>query len=355
MPRNQILFLSLYIKRGNLTNNLLLMNKAFLTILLFSLTFFVSCKDSKELSSFEKMNNKIEESNEINSIKNGTLLDVIYNKAKNDEEFAHNKEIANKVHEISNTFNAYLNDLKKVVKEKESTEYVDELFFNGDDISKEGSEFLNYIENYKSSIISTIALTNPNVVGMVKSTFDIGSIEDRKGKQTNWLTLNYKGFPPVATVVKLSKMQADVKRIETEFYSSLLKVSSKKIRGEDLQSITDKPSLADNSVDTSLEEETADVQDIQNKIEAEASTTSNENIEDTTPVKEEPVVEEVAVKEEVVTKEQPVADAKYHTVKKGETLYRISLKYKVTPDFIKELNGMKNNNLIVGKKIRIAK
>ncbi|HFS67801.1 MAG TPA: LysM peptidoglycan-binding domain-containing protein, partial [Flavobacteriia bacterium] len=136
---------------------------------------------------------------------------------------------------------------------------------------------------------------------------------------------------------------------------SLLKVSSKKIRGEDLQSITDKPSLADNSVDTSLEEETADVQDIQNKIEAEASTTSNENIDDTTPVKEEPVVEEVAVKEEVVTKEQPVADAKYHTVKKGETLYRISLKYKVTPDFIKELNGMKNNNLIVGKKIRIAK
>ena len=324
------------------------MKRAFLTFTLLSFVFFYSCKDKKELSSFEKMNNKIEESNEINSIKNGTLLDVIYNKAKNDEEFARFKETADKVHEISNTFNNYLADLKKVVKEKESTEFVDELFFNGDEISNEGDEFLNYIENYKSSLISTIALTNPDVVGMVKSTFDIGSIEDRKGKQTNWLTLNYKGFPPVATVVKLSKMQADIKRIETEFYSSLLKVKLKQINGERPNAITEKPNLADNSIVT---EDTSDVAEVQKAIEDNAvkTETTTEGVKETP--KENVKTEEVPVKQENAVSK----DGKYHVVQKGETLYRISLKYKVSPEFIRNLNGMKDNTLIVGKKIRIAK
>ena len=295
------------------------------------------------------MNNKIEESNEINSIKNGTLLDVIYNKAKNDEEFARFKETANKVHEISSTFNTYLGDLKKVVKEKKSTEFVDELFFNGNEVSNEGEEFLNYIENYKSSLISTIALTNPDVVGMVKSTFDIGSIEDRKGKQTNWLTLNYKGFPPVATVVKLSKMQADIKRIETEFYSSLLKVKLKNINGDGSESaLTEKPNLADNSIDTAVEESN----DATNTDE----NTTTEEVVSETPVQEEKteVKEEVVQAKEIVTPAEP-ANSKFHVVQKGETLYRISLKYKVSPEFIRNLNGMKDNTLIVGKKIRIAK
>jgi len=321
------------------------MKKAFFTLSMLLFVFFYSCKNKKELSSFEIMNNKIEESNEITSIKNGTLLSVIYNKAKNDEEFAHFKETADKVHEISNTFNNYLSDLKKVVKEKESTEFVDELFFNGDEISKEGNEFLNYIENYKNSLISTIALTNPDVVGMVKSTFNIGSIEDRKGKQTNWLALNYKGFPPVATIVKLSKMQADIKHIETAFYSSLLKVKLKQIDGEGPNTITEKPNLADNSIKTS------DLEEVKNEVDNAAIKTETKTEE----VKETPK-EKVKPKEVSTTQEKGVSKKnKYHVVKKGETLYRISLMYKVTPEYIKKLNGMKDNTLIVGKKIRIAK
>ena len=325
------------------------MKRLFQTIFVLSFVVFYSCKDKKELSSFEVMNNKIEESNEINSIKNGTLLDVIYNKAKNDEEFARFKETANKVHEISNTFNTYLGDLKKVVKEKESTEFVDELFFNGNEVSNEGEEFLNYIENYKSSLISTIALTNPDVVGMVKSTFDIGSIEDRKGKQTNWLTLNYKGFPPVATVVKLSKMQADIKRIETEFYSSLLKVKLKKINGDGSESaITEKPNLADNSIDSTVIES--------NDTANTNKDTTTEEVVTETSVQEEKAKEEIVPTKEVetTTPAEPT-NSKFHVVQKGETLYRISLKYKVSPEFIRNLNGMKDNTLIVGKKIRIAK
>ncbi len=305
-------------------------------ILFFSLIAIISCKQKGELSSFEIMNNKIEESNEINSIKNGTLLDVIYNKAKNDEEFAHYKATADKVHQISDTFYNYLNDLKLVVKEKKSTQFVDELFFNNNEITAEGEEFLNYIENYKSSLISTIVLTNPDVVGMIKSTFDIGTIEDRKGKQTNWLTLNYQGFPPVATVVKLSKMQSDIKRIETEYYSSILKVKLKQIKGDGSDMIKDKPNVADNSLVNESQDNNT------NTSETTLKETISEKVKEETPKKK--VIEKAVV-----------GTNKFHIVKKGETMYQISKKYGIPTTAIKKLNGMTNNNLRVGQKIRVAK
>ncbi len=307
-------------------------------ILFFTLITIVSCKQKGELSSFEIMNNKIEESNEINSIKNGTLLDVIYNKAKNDEEFTRYKATADKVHQISNTFYSYLNDLKAVVKEKKSTEFVDELFFNNNEVTAEGEEFLNYIENYKSSLISTVVLTNPDVVGMIKSTFDIGSIEDRKGKQTNWLTLNYQGFPPVATVVKLSKMQSDIKRIETEYYSSVLKVKLKQIKGDGSDMIKNKPNVADNSLANKTQDNT------------------NTSVEETAvKEKKQPTTVKTTKKTTKDVVNKTTKKRKFHIVQKGETMYKISKKYGVPTTVIKKLNGMTNNNLRVGQKIRVAK
>ena len=42
-----------------------------------------------------------------------------------------------------------------------------------------------------------------------------------------------------------------------------------------------------------------------------------------------------------------------HTIKKGETLYAISIKYKVTVNEIKKWNNLKSNVLYIGQKIKI--
>ena len=184
-----------------------------------------------------------------------------------------------------------------------------------------------------------MVLTNPDVVGMIKSTFDIGSIEDRKGKQTNWLTLNYQGFPPVATVVKLSKMQADIKRIETEYYSSVLKVKLKKIKGDGSDMIKEKPKVADNSLNTekTIVEPNPEVDDNKAKTKKD----------------EAKKIEKLPTKEK--TNDTTTNQVKFHTVKKGETMYQISRKYKISTSLIKKLNGMTNNNLLVGQRIKVAK
>ncbi|MBO7540650.1 MAG: LysM peptidoglycan-binding domain-containing protein, partial [Bacteroidales bacterium] len=44
-----------------------------------------------------------------------------------------------------------------------------------------------------------------------------------------------------------------------------------------------------------------------------------------------------------------------HTVKSGENLYRIALKYNTTVDKIKKDNNLKNDNIAVGRKLVIKK
>ena len=42
-----------------------------------------------------------------------------------------------------------------------------------------------------------------------------------------------------------------------------------------------------------------------------------------------------------------------YTVKKGDTLYSISKKHKISVDDIMKKNNLKNNNLIIGQKLKI--
>lgn len=52
-------------------------------------------------------------------------------------------------------------------------------------------------------------------------------------------------------------------------------------------------------------------------------------------------------------KAQPTAKPKTHKVVKGETLSKISRKYKVSIDAIKKANGLRDNNIRVGQRIKI--
>jgi N-acetylmuramoyl-L-alanine amidase len=44
-----------------------------------------------------------------------------------------------------------------------------------------------------------------------------------------------------------------------------------------------------------------------------------------------------------------------HVVKRGESLYTISKKYKVSIDSIKEANSIKNDDLKIGQRLKIQK
>ncbi|OOS00170.1 N-acetylmuramoyl-L-alanine amidase [Haemophilus paracuniculus] len=46
-------------------------------------------------------------------------------------------------------------------------------------------------------------------------------------------------------------------------------------------------------------------------------------------------------------------NASYHVVEQDQTLYSIARMYKTTPEKLSELNGIKNNHIVVGKKLKL--
>ena len=55
----------------------------------------------------------------------------------------------------------------------------------------------------------------------------------------------------------------------------------------------------------------------------------------------------------VIIKDSP--NASYHVVLAGETLYRISVKYNISVDKLKQLNNLPDNTISVGQKIILKK
>lgn len=87
---------------------------------------------------------------------------------------------------------------------------------------------------------------------------------------------------------------------------------------------------------------------VENKKAEEKKSSTKEKVK-----KEEPKKEE---KKEAVKKETPKTinpNATYHVVGQDETLYSIARMYKTTPEKLSELNGIKNNKIVVGKKLKL--
>ena len=329
-------------------------------LLLFILLGQYSCKENNEtILKFSENNKKIEDSNENRNIKNESFLDIIRIQAEKDNNLIARKQIANQVHRIGDDFYKYISDLKIVIKNKNSKKYVNELFFNGDDITSEGQEFLMNIKNYRDSMNKAIGSTNPLIIGMVNNNFNTSVIEDRRGLKTNWLALNFKDLDPIVSITELSRMQSDIRRIETQYLAALLgvKLNSKKKIIEELKQNTDKQ-ISENTNLVGEEDKTVSYVNLDSSIDNNIK----EKKEDVEVVKEEPVVEKkVKTKPKEVKKivpktireDKPSNVKKYHIVKSGENMYRISLKYKTTISNIQKLNGMNNNNLVRGQKLRV--
>ena len=333
-----------------------MINRVFIVI--FILLLSVSCSENKDtLTSFALNNKKIEDSNENLNIKNESFLEAIYIQAEKNDELIDRKETAKKVHAIGIDLYEYIEDLKIAIKKKNTTKFVDELFFNGEEITSEGKEFLMYIKNYRESIYATLNNSNPRIVGMVNNNFNLTVIEDRRGQKTNWLNLNFKGFPPIISIIKLSTMQADIRRIETQYLAELLGVKLKAKPKKSIDKIkiaTDKQISKNSQQDLDLKKDKTPIKGdevaVENKKEDEI------NIYDNIDKKEDITKAVKKDKPKKVTKTKPkkvAATKKTHTVKAGENLYRISLKYKIPLKKLKKLNGMSNNNVVEGQVLKV--
>lgn len=191
---------------------------------------------SKEvLSAFGLMNEKLTESNEATSLRNDSFMANLEQKATDQpEKYVSLKSKADQIDVLAKKFDSYLEDLKGKMTATvddatdyeimDKGDYLDENFFKGDKLKPEGEEFLAQIASYRDGVSSILAneAGMENVVKDVQKKFSTEDVRNRDNVKQSWLDYHYKGFPLVASLTKMTQLQADIKTTESEVLSSML-------------------------------------------------------------------------------------------------------------------------------------
>ena len=191
---------------------------------------------SKEvLSAFGLMNEKFVESNSAASARNLAFMEGL--DAKVEEQPAKYRPLkaqADQIEQLASNFNNYIADLKsQMVSGLEDAKTMKlwtkgislmSIFSLGDNLKPEGEEFVNQMNTFREGVTTALA-SNPDMAAIiddVNKKFNTDPVENRDGIEVDWLEYNYKHFPLIASVTKLTSLQSDVKTTQSEVLSSML-------------------------------------------------------------------------------------------------------------------------------------
>ncbi|TRX42206.1 type IX secretion system motor protein PorM/GldM [Flavobacterium restrictum] len=196
---------------------------------------------SKEvMSAFGLMNEKFEGSNTAAEASNTQMLVGLDAKAAEaGGEFAQAAITAHKVEAISKTFYGYLSGIKADVlkgteidketgklpyEDMDKGENIDNLWFSPAGYSAKGKEVIATVEKYKADMKAVLGNNKKlaPILEEVNSKFNLADVKNKDGQMIPVLEYQFKGFPAVASLAKVSAWQNDVKISETEVYNTLL-------------------------------------------------------------------------------------------------------------------------------------
>ncbi len=191
---------------------------------------------SKEvLSAFGLMNERLTEANQSTEQRNAAYMAGLVEKASEQpEKYVPLKEKAEQVNALSNEFDQYLGAIKAelmgTVKEDDYNNYevmdkadfLNQKFFSGDNLTPEGQEFVSNINKYREGVIAIVGEDFSSITADVNKKFSTEEETRRDGVKVEWLKYHYEGFPMIASVTKLTQMQADVKATNSEVLSAML-------------------------------------------------------------------------------------------------------------------------------------
>ncbi|WP_047544766.1 gliding motility protein GldM [Psychroserpens sp. Hel_I_66] len=198
---------------------------------------------SKEvLSAFGLMEAKFARANVVTSDMNEKLLANLEVKAE--EKPAEFATAANKAKEISTAsdeFYKYIESLKVELLKKgdyqidpktgklpfeamDKTDILDEMWFTGDRLTKEGEAVMARINAYKTRVKEIIGndVKYNKAIENFENRFSTAPEENKDGKKIDWLDYHFKGFPAIASYTKLTALQNDVKVTEANMFNVFL-------------------------------------------------------------------------------------------------------------------------------------
>ncbi|MBT2159796.1 type IX secretion system motor protein PorM/GldM [Zobellia barbeyronii] len=190
---------------------------------------------SKEvLAAFGIMNEKMEASNEKTTESNLAFLGGLETKAGEDsEKYGKLYKDAEKIKQMSQEYYDYLEGLKEGMTEgledatdyarMDNSDFLDQKFFQGDNLSEGGKEFMSRISDYRTQVAAIVPKDlKESVNARFKTGDENGKEEKRDGSKQDWINYHYEGYPLVASLAKLTALQADVKATEEDALKRML-------------------------------------------------------------------------------------------------------------------------------------
>ena len=189
---------------------------------------------SKEvLAAFGLMNEKMESSNVKTTEGNLAFLDGLSTKAsENEAKFGALYKDAKKIKEMSQEYYDYLQALKdsmmvgvedpKDYTVMDKSDFLDGKFFQGDNLTPEGEKFLAKVGEYRDGVVKIYPGVKDAAEARFKTGDENGKVEKRDGTKQDWINYHYEGYPLVASLTKLTALQADIKATEEDALKSML-------------------------------------------------------------------------------------------------------------------------------------
>lgn len=194
---------------------------------------------SKEvLTAFGIMNDKFVENNVTSATKNKDFLTKIAQKAKDEpQQYSVINSKAKNISKTSKEFYTFLDGVKTLIESPyvedkvdgilpyesmDKGDHVDEKWFKGDKLAKDGDAVVAAFDKYRNDMNSLLGEGNEALKSVLVSKFNTDDVKANDGAKKLWLDYNFKGFPSIASLAKVSSMQSDVKSLESEVLSRLL-------------------------------------------------------------------------------------------------------------------------------------
>lgn len=185
------------------------------------------------LSAFGLMNEKLTEANARAEVKNLASYENLAQKATEQEkQYGEANEKMKEIKSNAADVYTYIEDLKKKMTEGMANEdlknyelmdksaFLDAYFFESGQLTSDASEFIDKIDTFRKNTVTLLG--DKPLANIVKSRFNTDAVKDNSGITKGWLSYNYEGFPLIASLTKLTQIQADVKATESEALSDLL-------------------------------------------------------------------------------------------------------------------------------------
>lgn len=182
-------------------------------------TWFSVNASREVLKAFGEMEKAIQHKNYTVKKDNDSLLGTITD--------AHLRVKANTVDSLNSSFTAYIESIKQEMlgqknpENYESTDKPSTLFFTEIGVSKKGEELIAKIDQLRKELLMLVETSELKT--NIKNVLSTEQVHDRNGRRRDWLVYNFKDFPLVASITKLTQIQSDVSTMESAIYLDYLK------------------------------------------------------------------------------------------------------------------------------------